>query len=57
MYSVRDGSGYSIDYSEWSRAGFPMPQEVRRFPRDEFCSVSWSLAIYYYGPSWSGQVN
>lgn len=55
MYQINTGDGYPINYSEWATAGFPTPQAVSRFPGDQFCQYV-TTAIYYYGPTWSGQV-
>lgn len=56
MYQLNTGGGYPISYTDWATAGFPTPQTVSRFPGDEFCQYPWSSAIYYYGPTWYGQV-
>lgn len=56
IFQINTGAGYPINYSDWATAGFPTPQTVTRFPGDQFCQYPWSSSIYYYGPTWNGQV-
>lgn len=56
IFQINTGTGYPINYSEWATADYPTPQSVMRFPGDEFCQNPWSPNIYYYGPTWYGQV-
>ncbi|MCI9890039.1 CAP domain-containing protein [Micrococcales bacterium 31B] len=51
MTDLKAGKGYVITAAQWSEAGEPWPQFVKRFPGDVFYKNYGSNTVYYQGPT------
>ena len=56
MSSISAGQGKPITYPTWLGEGLPSPQQVRRFPGDEFSKDACRDAVMYAGPTMSRAV-
>ncbi|MEU4740962.1 hypothetical protein AB0G02_10935 [Actinosynnema sp. NPDC023658] len=57
MTNLSAGSGYSIDYGQWSNESFPTPRVVQRVANDHFYKYGTAPAIYYQGPAFERSIS
>ncbi|WP_229055146.1 IPT/TIG domain-containing protein, partial [Aeromicrobium sp. Leaf350] len=51
MSSISAGQGAAISYAAWAGEDFPSPQQVQRFPGDQFTKDACSDVVVYAGPT------
>ncbi|WEO76847.1 hypothetical protein BJQ94_16025 [Cryobacterium sp. SO2] len=50
MSDIAGGKGAALTYAGWRAEQLPSPQQVRRFPGDQFYTYAGNSTVYYAGP-------